>query len=610
MSSPLGLGFNDNNFRRGKANYRYDKVDKKLKPMTNSSGSFDNSTYEQSLFNEGSSLAYFPKLDSSGDVSSIQSPHSGNMGYRSNANSVYDVRTQSIIDWSQSQSNAMKLFAKDFAYLRYLGVYPNNRLIVCRKFGTGANNDLSRVNSSPVATILSWRVPGEDFFKINFGEEWERVEDGGFKDILNEIGKEFSGAASIGDMAGSGFNAVPLPGFTEIFQRRVMLALGLIDKQGANIIPSGNPNLIKESMRRKTINDDRAGSGLTCKISVVVKAEYEQKFIGGLDPTKAFYDILSNISHFGTQDAVFYLNGAGAAGQKFKKFLDDLRDNPRQAMSELLTTVITGLKDVVSSLIKTIGSEDTEQGFFSSLFFDSDEENRNQENSDNSDSLSAKLIDEVLGLVTGIVKKYEIRIMGVVNSLTGNPSGPWHVTIGNPKRPMFTSGDMVVKEVSITLGETLAFNDLPSKITAEFTLENARPLGLSEIMSRFMQGQGRTYLSGPSSWSEAQSGIDFNGSVISGTTSALFATASGSPIGGNDSGNVGVSDGSKNTGSTQSNQTYATGNGQESSINNEADPDLVRNPNSITDLPFIPPNDVKPDTTSVASGPIPISPVI
>ncbi len=175
---------------------------------------------------------------------------------------------------------------------------------------------------------------------------------------------------------------------------------------------------------------------------------------------------------------------------------------------------------------------------------------------------------------------------------------------------MFTSGDMVVKEVSITLGETLAFNDLPSKITAEFTLENARPLGLSEIMSRFMQGQGRTYLSGPSSWSEAQSGTDFNGSVISGTTSALFATASGSPIGGNDSGNVGVSDGSKNTGSTQSNQTYATGNGQESSINNEADPDLVRNPNLITDLPFIPPNDVKPDTTSVASGPIPISPVI
>ena len=93
---------------------------------------------------------------------------------------------------------------------------------------------------------------------------------------------------------------------------------------------------------------------------------------------------------------------------------------------------------------------------------------------------------------SGLVQKYRVKIIGIVNALSGLPSTPWHITIGNPMRPMFCSGDMLVESVQLKLGSQLTFNDLPSAITVEFTLTNARPLGLQEIMGKFNSGYLRT----------------------------------------------------------------------------------------------------------------------
>ena len=51
---------------------------------------------------------------------------------------------------------------------------------------------------------------------------------------------------------------------------------------------------------------------------------------------------------------------------------------------------------------------------------------------------------------------------------------------------------MLTKSVSLKLGPQLAFNDLPSSITVEFTLENARALGMQEIMGKFNSGYLRS----------------------------------------------------------------------------------------------------------------------
>ena len=156
---------------------------------------------------------------------------------------------------------------------------------------------------------------------------------------------------------------------------------------------------------------------------------------------------------------------------------------------------------------------------------------------------------------------------------------------------------MIVKEVNLKFGETLAFNDLPSRITAEFTMTNARPLGLQEIMARFAQGQGRSYKPGPSSWQEA-SGGDFTSAALDNTApqppAGLTQSSDNTPIG--DTPDAGsTADGTQNTGGTQSNQTFAVGSGQESNNNAKIAPDKVKNTTELS-APTTPAvNDVKPN---------------
>jgi hypothetical protein len=108
------------------------------------------------------------------------------------------------------------------------------------------------------------------------------------------------------------------------------------------------------------------------------------------------------------------------------------------------------------------------------------------------DKISGALKKYTVQALSGLLQKYRVKIVGVVNSLAGLPSTPWHITIGNPMRPTFCAGDMLVENVSLSLGPNLAFNDLPSSIKVEFNLTNARNWGLQEIMAKFNSGYLRT----------------------------------------------------------------------------------------------------------------------
>jgi hypothetical protein len=99
----------------------------------------------------------------------------------------------------------------------------------------------------------------------------------------------------------------------------------------------------------------------------------------------------------------------------------------------------------------------------------------------------------VLGNVPEYVRdfikaKYKIRFYAIINALAGGPSTPWHVTIGNPLRPIFCSGDMECTGVDIKLGTQLSFNDLPTYIEATISLASARNLGLQEIFAKLNTG--------------------------------------------------------------------------------------------------------------------------
>jgi len=399
------------------------------------------------------------------------------------SNSIYDTSILNIIEKLAPTKAALR--PADFAYLKYVGVYPNNRLMIARRFATPTQDNImvkknSKNDIASLATMISWVKEGDDFLDISFGEEWEPAE-ADFKNILNSFGEDFN-KKGLGDLAGGGGGLIPLPGFTEIFQRKFLSNLGVMDDNAAASIPAGNPNLIKEAKQRKTVGYEQAGAGLKCKISIKMECVYELKFIAGMDPTIVWMDILGNITRFGTSKSDTY-----GLSKSFSSKIEGWSNNPSRMIDDILTGLTKAIKGVVEELKKIVDS--FQEAVTSAI-------------SNPAAALQAKktatniLLDNIKKGASEVIRaqimKYRIKVLGIVHALSGLPSTPWHITIGNPMRPVFCSGDMLVEDVNLKLGPTLAFNDLPSNITAEFTITNARSLGLQEIMAKFNSGYLRT----------------------------------------------------------------------------------------------------------------------
>ncbi len=416
---------------------------------------------------------------------------------------VYDISTVSIINYTANDAlKAMRLTAAHFAYLKNEGVFPNNRLIVARRFAAPVGNDLTAVTTAePLATLISWVPADNNFLDIIIGEKWMEA-DGTFETILNSFGRDMTlgddnrkGMGSLGTIAAGAFGAIPLPGLMEGLQRQLFVKLGIAGSQ--SVLPSGNPNLIKEAKRRVTIDKGSAGSGLICQFSVKMKVEYEHKYINGVDPTLVYLDIIGNALSFATSDSQFMYNHAFAKGAN--NIITNLMSGDLNTVQQTLTKWITAFVGVLSDYISKIIAAITTIA------------NPNP-SANNNTTLATGIKELFVSTVGAVIGKYKVAIMGVISALTGVASTPWHVTIGNPKRPFFCSGDMYMDNVQMSFGPILAFNDLPSTIIIEFELKNARNLGAQEIYNRFNTGIGRSYLRLPD--------INSSNSSIAGLTQA------------------------------------------------------------------------------------------
>ncbi len=409
---------------------------------------------------------------------------------------IYDTSILNIIE-RLSFSNKAALRPQDFAYLKNLGVYPNNRLMIARRFPTPMRDnimDKGDTTVSPLSVLISWKPENEDFLEFSFGEKWEDAE-ADFTTVLSDFGGNFN-INDMGKGIGKGIGAVPLPGFTELLQRKLFVELGIFDaKSATDVLPSGNPNIIKMAKRRKIVQMSEAGSGLTTDISIKMVVEYEQKFISGIDPTIAWMDIMSNALAFGTSNSDNYGLSENFA-EKLKKWTG------KNAIDNIITDVSTAFKNVlksidVSSLAGGSKTPAESNGDNKSTESDDDKSTESDANKTKNELGDAtKILTDIINLslesIEATIRKYQVKVLGIAAALSGIPSTPWHITIGNPLRPIFVSGDMLVENVNIKLGPTLSFNDLPSSIKIEFTMKNARPWGLQEILSKFNNGYLRT----------------------------------------------------------------------------------------------------------------------
>ena len=395
---------------------------------------------------------------------------------------------------------AIKLKAADFVYLKDLGVYPINRLVILRRYREGVMvpvnlNDWPKgtppSQRTPISTVVGWFKDGDDkIFDLSFGETWT-TEKKMLHDLLGEILTDGFGFKSAKSVPVPGWSQGLLFGFLDAMNMTGKRSGDDIDwdsrKKGTNFdineTPIGNPDVLQEGATR-----DGQSFGLTSSLDIKLETAYEQKYINNIDPGIAMNDILDNLLRMGTSNIRYVLNGNSEVVKSLLAATNtNTMDSWMNFISTLVSAFVEAIKNIIGEFKKRISGDDD------------DDNSVDEPLSVVTSSLEGigDLIKGVAGsILVSIMAKYKWALRGSVALMTGLPSTPWHVTVGNPYMPILSMNNIVASDIKVGYSNQLSFNDTPTNIDVSITCKLGRNMGAQELMAYFNNGYQRNYTSG------------------------------------------------------------------------------------------------------------------
>lgn len=375
-------------------------------------------------------------------------------------------------------SASFKHYQKDFIFLRHYGRIPNNYLITLRRFAFPVEDNIinpviysyqdktPRFNKQPAisqAVTYMGETAGntlKDILKFGVGYKWKNV-DAKIQEIDNQQrDRGFVGGFLDGLPKSQAFQG-GLRGESAVQTRRRTAQGGSWDpiKQTYPNHEFAPLNVIKSMQVRE--------SGLTFDQSFSLVFEYNLTGIPNTSPKTAFLDILANMLALTYSNAPFWGGGirhTGNALQMGKPFGD---------LSKLQSGDYKGfLGSVLNDLKKGFGN-----------IMD-----------DLSQMGDSKILNNVIG--GGLMDLFGGPQGGQVAQafLTGEATGHWHLTIGNPLNPIAVIGNLGCTKANFEFDGPLGYEDFPSRLKVTVELQPNRPRDKSDIESMFNAGKGRLYV--------------------------------------------------------------------------------------------------------------------
>lgn len=285
----------------------------------------------------------------------------------------------------------------------------------------------------------------------------------------------------------------------------------------------GPVNRISKVLKRK--------AGLEFSQSFKLKCEYVARPIGGVNAKAAILDIMANCMEMCSADAIWW-----GGGQKFmvtpqvypfkgmngsNNMMDALYKGKIFGPEGAVQLALSGVKNfsvnssfewsnitqklssVFSQTVGAVGS--MLQSISSTLFGETSGLTKMLKTATNALSTSeeqAAGTDKVQNFLTNVNKMWEDRVVqqsvqpnitSLRSILTGEPTGNWHLTVGNPLNPAMVCGNLVCKSGSFSWSDEMGPDDFPLGLTVEFTIEHAMPRDKASIQSMFNRGGGKIY---------------------------------------------------------------------------------------------------------------------
>jgi hypothetical protein len=371
-----------------------------------------------------------------------------------------------LISWSRQGRNAVEYSWEDFLYCKNYGKVPNNYMVTLRRFGTPVGDNLlneQRQSTPDIGRMITW-MDGDanklaDLMKFSVKLNWEE-----FKSEIQTVqGSGYGGNGGGGNLLGKILGATDTAGSKTAAK----------GDSASNHDPYSNTtnktlgpiNVIDKMMVRKR--------GLVFEQEFKLVFDYELRSIDGINGKAAFLDLLMNVLMvtYNRGDfwggAIRYTGGARKsnpiAGQ------DGMAALANGDFGGFLDKLTTGLSDRLSDL--TGGAGLSLEGIGN----------------------AAKTVGGNIASRAGgaaMDKMGRPQAQATMALLTGEDTGEWHVTIGNPARPMISSGNLILEGTEIQFDGPLDKDDFPTKLKVTCSLKPARPRDRDDIQMMFVPNNG------------------------------------------------------------------------------------------------------------------------
>lgn len=454
---------------------KYSLINYRGTPLNVSPDGFDPTNKQQ--------LLQYQKID----MQTLQNPTVTQIIERTSAIATGTGKTDTI------DSYAYRYQYSDFALAKYYGKIPNNMLITLRRFAYPAPDDiitpkgldkdgttLVSIQQPDIARAVTWlgEAPGNaigEIIKFKNGFGWDEAE----SQAQEITSKQQAASGSFGNMVQ---NNMILSAMANAGAGRDAVASNM-NKQNAGYdsfketYPNhvfGPLNVIKKVLIRK--------QGLEFDQTFTLKFEYELRAFEGANPKVMMMDQLANILALTYNNAPFW-------GGSVRYISDGAVAKPLGNLDKLRQGDYLGfagsIADDMGKMFHGVG--DGIGGAAGALM-----------RGDFTAALGAlknnKFLNNLIGGAAMEMFNTPQGSMAVQSLLTGDPTGQWHVTIGNPLNPIMVIGNLCLQDCEITFEGGMGIQDFPEKMTAVITLKPGRPRDKAEIESMFNSGRGRFYL--------------------------------------------------------------------------------------------------------------------
>jgi hypothetical protein len=420
-----------------------------------------------------------------------------------------DCSIDALVDASFNGTLGRATYAySNFMYCKHLGKVPNNYLITLRRFDQPVGDHINHITTdfgqtSPVSIQNDHVTYGNQMAPPDMGRlvTWMGVSGNNMEGLLsysyhqdwNEVQSAWQDKDTKGKVEETFLGGVMSPLFHPQYQNAIHennnAKLGVFGAKDSPETynytayaswedknrPYGRANVITKSTILGGGASNDQPQGITFDQEFKITFEYEMRSYDGINQKAAFMDLLANILAVTFTEADFWGGGFRQVGSHAYNVYTNLA-----LWKKVGRTKAASWGDLVDGATESWGQiKELMTG------------NKN-----------AGLGDVIKGLINGgtswligsmlnkLGRPAKQRFQSLLNP---QPTGMWHLMIGNPKRPILSVGNLYLSNATVTHTGHLGIDDFPTGLKVEVTLKHGKPRSNREIEYMYVNGDSRIY---------------------------------------------------------------------------------------------------------------------